>query len=270
MRIVRAGRLFAELELDGLTVIALSDGHAEMPVERLRGPDGQDLTEDELADVPQQGGKLRLEVHAFLVRGAGTALLIDTGSGNAWQPTTGRLAEAMAEAGVDPDGVTDVALTHTHVDHIGGLVRGDGMPTFANLRRIFVPAEEIGLFRDEARMAPVLGLVVPLAEGDTLMRGVTAVGAPGHEVGHTAFLLEDRLLVWGDVVHVPSLQFARPEVTWAFDTDQTSARETRLRLLERVVRDGLMVAGAHLDFPPFGWVSRSGGGYAFQALRVQP
>ncbi len=266
MRIVRAGRLFAELKLDDLTVIALSDGHAEMPVERLRGPDVRDLTEGELSDVPLHGGKLRLGVHAFLVRGAGGTLLIDAGSGNAWQPTTGRLAEAMMEAGVDAEDVTDVALTHTHVDHISGLVKPDGTPAFANLRRIGVPTAEIDLFRAEARMAPVMALVEPLVPGDAPMRGVVAVGAPGHEVGHTAFLLEERLLVWGDVVHVPSLQFARPEVTWAFDTDQTAARQTRLRLFERVVADALTVAGAHLDFPAFGQVRRSGGAYAFHPL----
>lgn len=266
MRIVRQGERFCEAEVGDLTVTALRDGFAMMPLERLRGPGDRDLTGADLAGVPQPGGKLRLEVMAYLVRGAGEVLLIDTGAADAWQDTTGRLMQALAEAGVGPDAVTQVALTHTHVDHLSGLVGAGGLPAFPQARRILVPVEELGLFRAEARMVPVLDLVLPLEQGDGPMPGVVAVNAPGHEAGHMAFLVEGRLMIWGDVVHVPHLQFARPEVTWGFDTDQAMARDTRLRLMERAVEDGLIVAGAHHGFPPFGRVTRDAGGYAFEPL----
>jgi glyoxylase-like metal-dependent hydrolase (beta-lactamase superfamily II) len=266
MRIVRRGKLFLETEIEDLRVIALSDGFARLDLSRLRGPDGQPLTDAELTGVPQDDGKLRLEVHAFLVRGQAGTLLIDAGSGSAWHTTTGLLMQALNEAGVDAAEVTQIALTHTHIDHIGGLVGADRSRTFPYAERIFVPTEALGLFRGEGRMAPVLDLVMPLEQGDGPMPGVVALNAPGHEAGHMAFLVEGRLLIWGDLVHVPSLQFGRPEVTWEFDADPTLAAETRLALFRRAVEAGLMVAGAHLDFPPIGHLVRTNAGYAFRVI----
>lgn len=269
MRIVRRGRMFVEAEIEDLRVIALSDGFADMQLSAVRGPDGKSLRAKDLADVPQRDGTLRLEVHAFLVRGPAGVLLIDAGSGTAWRATAGMLVEALTEAGVERDEVTQIALTHTHVDHIGGLVGADGAPTFPNALRIFVPTEELGMFRDERRMAAVLDRVMPLEQGDGPIAGVVAVNAPGHEAGHMAFLVEGRLLIWGDLVHVPSLQFGRPEMTWEFDADPGLAAKTRVALFERAVEAGLMVAGAHLDFPAMGHLRRADGGYAFSPIGSQ-
>jgi glyoxylase-like metal-dependent hydrolase (beta-lactamase superfamily II) len=107
---------------------------------------------------------------------------------------------------------------------------------------------------------------VPLAPGDGPMRGVVAIAAPGHEVGHTAFLVGGQLLIWGDVIHYPAVQFARPAVTWHFDTDPAMARATRLSLLARAFAQDWHVAGAHLTFPSIGRISRLADGYAFHPI----
>ncbi len=73
---------------------------------------------------------------------------------------------------------------------------------------------------------------------------------PGHMPGHTGFMPtsgDDALLLWADIVHVPPVQLARPEVAIAFDPAQ--AARTRAATLDRVAADGLMVAGAHMTFP---------------------
>lgn len=74
------------------------------------------------------------------------------------------------------------------------------------------------------------------------------------------------MLVWGDLMHVPSLQFERPEVAWEFDADQEQARATRLRILGLAADNGWCVAGAHLDSPGVGRVSRTGTGFRFGPL----
>jgi glyoxylase-like metal-dependent hydrolase (beta-lactamase superfamily II) len=99
---------------------------------------------------------------------------------------------------------------------------------------------------------------------------VTAVHAHGHAAGHTAFQVSsdvgDTILIWGDIVHVPSIQFARPELTWEYDANQAEARSTRQRFLERAVQPGLYVAGAHLPFPGLGTVTRHGEAFHFNPL----
>jgi glyoxylase-like metal-dependent hydrolase (beta-lactamase superfamily II) len=104
---------------------------------------------------------------------------------------------------------------------------------------------------------------MPLEQGDGPMRGVTAINAPGHSPGHMAFLVEGRLLIWGDLVHHAAVQFARPEVTWAYDDDPEQARASRLALMEQAVEAGWIVAGAHLPHPGIGRIERDGTGYAF-------
>lgn len=264
MRIVRMGPLSTEVELGDLTVIALSDGETAMPLTHLRGVGGEPLAD--LAGVDVVGGKLRLPVRAFMIKGPEGCLMIDTGAADAWHPVLGRLGEAMLEAGVAAQDVTVVALTHTHVDHLSGLVDGDGGLAFPNAARVFVAVEELAAFRAEPRMAPVLARLMPLEQGDGPMRGVVAINAPGHSPGHMAYLVDGRLLIWGDLVHHAGVQFARPEVTWVFDDNQAQARATRIALMTQAVAEGYSVAGAHLPHPGIGRISRSGAGYAFAAV----
>lgn len=266
MRKVRSGDGFVTVSLGDIEVTALYDGHAVMPRERMRLPGNRVVVE---ADVPGVGDPLVLSVNAFMVRRGADHLLIDTGSGDAWRDTTGRLYASLAAAGISRGSIGAVALTHTHVDHLSGLVMPDGAVAFPAAEVIHVPEAEMALFGAEARMAPVLGLARACKAGDAVAAGVIAVAAAGHEVGHTAYLvqgLEGAMLIWGDIVHAPGVQFARPEVSWSFDTDQDQARATRAAIFARVAGEGMAVAGAHLAFPGFGWVRAAGAGFAFEAL----
>ncbi len=267
MQVKRVGLLSAEVQVGDLTVIALSDGQTVMPATHLRGQDGEPLDAAAMAGADLVDGKLRLQVMAFVVRGPDGCVLIDTGAADAWHPTLGLLPQAMAEAGIDAGDISVVALTHTHIDHISGLVGADGALAFPNAV-VFVPEAEMGLFRAEARMAPVLPCAVMMQPGEGVMPGVMAIAAPGHEVGHMAFLVAGQLLIWGDIIHHPAIQFAAPAVTWAFDTDPVLARSSRLSLMARAASEDWPVAGAHLAFPGIGRIRVAGDGYAFSPIRV--
>ena len=55
---------------------------------------------------------------------------------------------------------------------------------------------------------------------------MTAIPIPGHTPGHTAYVVASggsSMVIWGDTVHVPEIQVARPEVTMEFDTDPEAA-----------------------------------------------
>ena len=259
MRVMRETALSLTVELGDLSVTMLLDGETTMGAECLVG-EGLVLGAGDLV-----GGRLPLPVRAFLVHGPAGCLLIDAGAGNAWHKGLGRVVDALAEAGFGSQEVDAVALTHTHVDHLSGLVDADSGLTFPNATRIFVATEELMAFRAEPRMIPALARLMPLEQGDGPLPGVVAVNAPGHSPGHMAFLVEGRLLIWGDLVHHPR-QFAQPEVTWKFDEDPDQARATRAALFDRVLDEGWLVAGSHLPHPGIGRLERAGDAYAFQPV----
>jgi glyoxylase-like metal-dependent hydrolase (beta-lactamase superfamily II) len=261
MRVLRETDLSLTVELGDLTVTMLLDGETTMPADCLQGPEGFQLGPEDLV-----GGRLPLPVRAFLVQGPAGSLLIDAGAGRAWHKGLGRLGAALAEAGSGPQEVDLVALTHTHIDHLSGLVDADGGLTFPNAERVFVATEELMAFRDEPRMIPALARLMPLEQGDGPLPGVVAVNAPGHSPGHMAFLVDGRLLIWGDLVHHPR-QFAQPGVTWKFDEDPDQARATRAALFERVLDEGWLVAGSHLPYPGIGRLEREGDAYAFHPVQ---
>lgn len=269
MKKLDSGNNYARYAIGELSVVALRDGYVDMPPSRLRQAGNRPFG----ADLPEQvqlvGGKLRLSVNAFLVIDGEHRILIDAGAANAWEPTMGSLLGALEEAGIARGDVTTVAFTHTHLDHINGIVAADGSDAFPNLDRLLVPRAEIPLFDDEPRLARFRALRSPLEAGFKLSPNVTAVQAHGHEVGHTAFEVSnagETLLIWGDIVHVPSIQFAQPELTWEYDDDQSEARSTRKRLMRRVSQPDCFVAGAHLDFPGIGTVVEAASGYRYRPL----
>ncbi|HUQ56993.1 MBL fold metallo-hydrolase [Lentzea sp.] len=254
MRKITESAHHASFELGGLTVVALLDGHLDLPPSRLLDEDGRAALVD---------GRLRLSVNAFLVDDGERRVLVDTGASNSWGPTMGRLPESMAAAGADRESITDVAITHAHLDHLNGLIAPDGSDAFPALERVFIGSGDEGrLSGDLARFRDRAVIVTgPLP----VTPWMTALPARGHTPGHTVYDVHSgasHLLIWGDTVHVPSVQFEHPEVAWELDADRELARAERAALLERLVAPGYFVAGAHLDWPGIGRVVRDGSGYA--------
>ncbi|QUH04186.1 MBL fold metallo-hydrolase [Saccharopolyspora erythraea] len=266
MRLISSGRHHATFEFGDLTVTSLRDGYVDMPPTRLRDESGRTL--EELPDtVPLVDGNLRLSVNAFLITDGTTSVLIDTGASNAWHSTMGSLLDALDEAAVDRSEITDVAITHNHEDHVNGLIAPDGAEAFPELRRVWIGAGDTSVFT--GRLEPVGDRVVPITDKVAINDWVTAVPTPGHTPGHTVYEVRSsagQLLVWGDTVHVPSLQFAQPKVSWELDGEQSQARKARTALLEQLTSPGHFVAGAHLDSPGLGRVTRNDTGYTLEYL----
>ncbi|TWT01677.1 MBL fold metallo-hydrolase [Reyranella sp. CPCC 100927] len=266
MKLIASGPNHASFAFGDVKVVALRDGYVDMPPTRLRQVSGLAF-KTVPAGVALVGGQLRLSVNAFLIIEAERSVLIDTGASNSWLPTMGALLAAMQEAGIDRHSVTHVALTHTHEDHVNGLIAPDGSAAFPRMEHVFVGQEELSVFR--GRLASLRDRTRPIDDRFQVSTRITAVKAAGHSAGHTAYEIDSgagRLLAWGDTMHVPSIQFARPEVAWEFDSNQSKAREARLMLMERAVQPNYLVAGAHLDFPGIGRVTRNGEAFVFQAI----
>jgi glyoxylase-like metal-dependent hydrolase (beta-lactamase superfamily II) len=246
---------------------SLSDGYVDLPAKSLRYPDNKIARQPE---APQREDLLvRLSVNCFLFDRSGIGrVLIDCGAGGSWEPSMGHLGEAMAEAGIETSSITMVALTHAHGDHINGLLTPDGRRAFNNLSKIVIGEDAVEGFLAEPKLAEFRPLLAPINGGDRLADHLLAVAIPGHAPGHMGYLLstdEDEILFCGDLIHVPAAQFARPELTWAYDDDESVARASRIKLLQDAADAHTWLAGAHLGRPGIGRVVGEGHGYAFIA-----
>lgn len=150
MKKLSAGINYASYAVGELTVVALRDGHIDMPASLLHREGNRSFESELPVQVELHEGKLRLSVNAFLVIERDRLILIDTGAANSLEPfygpSMGLLLQALKEAGIAREEIETVAFTHTHEDHVNGLVVADGSDAFPNLQRLFVPKEEVSRF----------------------------------------------------------------------------------------------------------------------------
>jgi glyoxylase-like metal-dependent hydrolase (beta-lactamase superfamily II) len=263
------------------TVTAVSDGVLYSNHDVILGVDKDDSAR--LTGVPY-GQPLPLDVNSFLIRHHGKLILSDAGSGHTMQPTLGKLPQNLRAIGVDPAAIDIIMLTHLHSDHSLGLVDTEGKAVFPNAELIMHEAEAaFWLDRtlqdsDPERVSknskaqrvvtvPYRDRIRRIKDGEVLP-GITAMLRPGHTPGHTNWLMQsggERILIWGDIVHLAAVQLARPEAKLIYDVDTDLAAATRLLVLDWVANERLVVAGAHLGFPGFGRVERSGERFVIKA-----
>ena len=244
-------------------VWSLSDGYIDMPADLLRDPRNNPVPE-----ALQAGASLRLSVNCFALAGPGVdGILIDSGAGGRLDPTMGHLEQALAEGEIDPASITVFAITHTHPDHVNGLLTPGGRVLFPNLKAIVIAEAAVESFFAEAHLAQFRPLLKGVRDGGQVAERLTAFDLPGHAPGHTGYAFdtdEDRFLFVGDIVHVPALQFGNPAFTWGYDDDQSVARATRLKILHDMAGSGTWIAGPHLGRPGIGRVVHKDKAYGYE------
>lgn len=216
-----------------------------------------------------------LHMQITLIETGGRTVLLDTGMGDVTfpgnDPDNGRLAAGLKVLGVSPDAVTDVILSHGHPDHIGGC-SFDGRPCFPNAT-YHIPPQELEFWTQKpgeeqnfpnfmlaignAKLDPVRGLIKPYGDGEILAPGIQAMTAPGHTLGHHAFLLGDgetRLLHLMDAAVHYLVGPEEPDWALAVEMDPDAAAKTRRRLFAMAADRGMLVAGYHFPFPGIGRV----------------
>jgi glyoxylase-like metal-dependent hydrolase (beta-lactamase superfamily II) len=226
----------------------------------------------------------------LLVNTGRKLVLIDTGTGGQLGPTTGLMGAALAAAGVRPQQIDTILISHFHPDHINGIKDKDGRKVFANAE-IMVSAPEWAFWMDDARLAAaadgmktqflnarrifrdIAGEVKRFEPGAELAPGITSIAAFGHTPGHCAFSVasgSQSTLVLSDTTNHPWLFARHPEWQGAFDTDGAKAVETRKRMLDRAAADKMLVHGYHFPFPASGYIVKSANGYDLVPAMWQP
>lgn len=276
---------YYRMMLGDFEITALSDGTVALPVDQLlKAPKGEvkKALEKNHLSTP-----LDTSVNGYLINTGSKLVLVDTGAAGLFGPTLGKLAANLRNAGYQPEQVDEIYITHMHPDHVGGLMNGNQMVfpnaivradkadadfwlSQENLDK--APADAKGFFQGaQASLNPYVkaGKFQPF-DGDTeLMPGIRAVVTHGHTPGHSIYVIESKgqkLVLWGDLMHVASVQFEHPGVTIAFDTDSKTAAAVRKKAYAEAAKQGYLVAGAHLSFPGIGRLRADGTGYTFMPV----
>ncbi len=226
-----------------------------------------------------------VSVNGFLINTGSKLVLIDTGSGTSFGPSVGKLSSSLKASGYQPEQVDEIYITHMHGDHVGGLVV-DGKRAFPNaIVRAAQAESEYWLNKAHMDAAPKdrkdgfqsamnaldpyvsAGKFQPFRGNVELVPGIRAMAAFGHTPGHTVYVVESKgqkLVLWGDLMHVAAVQFPDPAVTIRFDTDSAAAVKARKEVFADVAAHDYWIAAAHLSFPGIGHLrAEPGSGYTF-------
>ena len=274
---------YHRMMLGDIEVTALSDGTFQMEPGKLLTNVSPEQLDAALA-LGYLKSPVETSVNGFLVNTGSKLVLVDTGAGILFGPTLGRLRSNLEAAGYRPEQVDEIYITHMHSDHVGGLVV-DGKRAYPNAivraaqqeadfwlskaHTDAAPADRKEGFQSAMNMLnPYLtaGKFKPFSGDTELVPGIRAQGAHGHTAGHTVYVVESKgqkLVLWGDLMHVASVQFADPSVTILYDTDPVMAAAQRKRVFADAAEHGYFVAGAHLSFPGIGQLRASGAGYNY-------
>ena len=281
---------FYRTMLGDFEVTALFDGVIELtPKELLTNTTHAQV--GKLLERSFETDKVPTSVNGYLINTGEKLVLIDTGAADKFGPTLGKLQSNLSAAGYQPEQVDMVLITHMHGDHVGGLVV-DGKIAFPNAT-VHAGKEDADFWLSEAVMkkAPAeaqmffqatqaslnpyvqAGKFKPITGNIELAPGIKAVAAHGHTPGHTIYAVESKgqkLVLWGDLMHVAAVQFPQPQVTISFDIDSKAAAVQRKKAYADAVKGRYLVGSAHLPFPGLGHLRGEGKGYAWVPVDYAP
>ena len=271
------------LKIGEIDVLVVSDGILPIPAPTLAHNVDPAVRAAWLRDMFLPPELLEWPLNVVIVRSGGRTILVDAGLGadpDLNLPRAGQLIHRLEAAGIDLASVTDVVLTHMHMDHIGGLLV-DGVKN--RLRpdlRIHVAAAELKFwespdfsranmpqgFPDALRRAAnrfvnmYRSQLRPFEQEYEVAPGVQVQRTGGHTPGHSVVRLAsggDRLTFVGDLVF--QVGFDHPDWHNGFEHDPEEAARVRVSLMRELAATREPLVATHLPFPSVCHVAVDGG-----------
>lgn len=274
---------YYRMQIGDFEVTALSDGTIPQDVSKLL-TNARPGEIDQLLQLSYVPTPVETSVNAYLIKTNDKLILVDAGTADLFGPSLGYLTKSLNNAGYKPEQIDAVLITHIHPDHTGGLMDGDKM-VFPNAT-IYISKLEVAFWLTEGsknkapeglkfyfqnaemKVGPYLkaGKVKTFEYGGELFPGITPIASPGHTPGHTFYALESKgqkLVFWGDVMHVASVQLTDPSITIQYDVDPKAAAFQRKKAFSDAAKHGYWVAGDHVSFPGIGHLRVEGSKYVW-------
>ena len=220
-------------------------------------------------------------LNVVVMRSGGRTILIDAGMGTEFPDLerSGHVIHRLEAAGIDLASVTDVVLTHMHMDHVGGLLIDGVQQQLRPDLRIHVAAAEVKFWEspDFSRVSMPEGFPDALRqtakrfvkeygsqlrtfeEEHEVAPGVVVTRTGGHTPGHSVVRVAsggERLTFAGDLVF--TVGFEHPEWFNGFEHDPEEAVRARIRLLQELATTGGLLVATHMPFPSVGHVAVAG------------
>lgn len=270
------------LRVGDIDVLVVSDGVLPLPGEMLGHNADPAVRAAWLNDRFLPSDVLDWALNVLVARSGDRTILIDAGLGfdpDLNLPRAGQLVKRLASAGIDLPSVTDIVLTHMHMDHIGGLIVDGVKDRLRPDLQIHVAAAEVEFWDapDFAQVSMPPGFPDALRsaakrfvneyrsqlrlfdEEHEVAPGVVVQRTGGHTPGHSVVRLSsggDRLMFAGDAMF--AVGFDHPDWHNGFEHDPEEAARVRVRLLRELVATGGQLVATHLPFPSIGRVAAAG------------
>jgi glyoxylase-like metal-dependent hydrolase (beta-lactamase superfamily II) len=260
------------LQVGKIDVLVISDGVLSLPGPMLGHNADPSVRTHWFEDMFLPADFLEWALNVVLVQSGDQTILVDAGMGEAFPdlPRAGRTVNRLASAGIDLSSVTDVIITHLHMDHVGGLLIDGVKERLRPDLRIHVAADEVKFWGnpDFSQVSMPPGFPEALRQTAThflqeyqpqlhtfedeyeVAPGVRVVRTGGHTPGHSVVRLAsegERLTFAGDAIF--QVGFDHPDWFNGFDHYPAEAAQVRIRLLQELADNGESLIATHLSFP---------------------
>ncbi len=274
---------FHRFQVGDIECVSLSDGAIRVPM----GPAEPGK--------PMQFRLVPLACLLLTLPQTGEVVLMDSGFG--YNPerlgkpllSDGRLAESLSLAGISPEAIDAVLVSHLDPDHVDGLFRDDGSKTFPRAT-YHVAAEEIAFWQGDSvdlsdspiseaakqdrRQAsgPLLrlagGTLKTFRAGEEVMPEISSIALPGHTRGQVGFIVQgasETLLYTGDGFTNAVVSVETPHLHHPLDFYPAQGVETRRKLIELLLEKQWQSFSPHFPWPAIGHLERAGDGAVWKA-----
>lgn len=265
-------------------ITVVSDGNLLLPLSVV-GPEAKPEDLKALLGAMMQGDNAQFEASPLLLKSGSDVILLDTGSGNGFQPTAGKIMESLKSTATEASAITKVIYTHAHPDHCWGTLGADGKPLFPSARFHVAEAEwNFWMAPDLASKMPkeMQGMVTTTQRqltgikdkvsmfktGAEVLPGINVLDTAGHTPGHVSFELTggDGLIITGDAITNPLIFFPHPDWKFGFDADHATAIANRKKLLDMAASSKKLLLGYHWPYPGLGMAMAKDGAYSYMPM----
>jgi glyoxylase-like metal-dependent hydrolase (beta-lactamase superfamily II) len=230
--------------------------------------------------------KIPVDYNNLLFKTGNQLVLVDTGIPR----PSGNLFSGLEEIRIDPGAIDTIVITHSDMDHIGGILDTEGKISFPNAR--YIVMEDIWQYwtSEESRTelaglnkwakekvefawetySKIRDLIHLVKSEEEFIPGFRMFAAPGHRYDHSILKVtssDEEFMHISDALAHP-LFMAKRDWYSTYDANPAQAIETKEKLLRMCASENALVFGAHFPFPGLGYVQQKPGNWKWMPVEM--